>query len=187
VNCCWTITDIFRANSVIVRNSIHQAVSQGRADVTPVFISDVPLLFERRLLKLDVAMVTVSPPDRHGFCTLATNVDTALSAVTSAEHVIGELLRIIVLRLTKTVAWFVLHKRIVIFASLTSVLWFILPVSLRACSLYYCSLPARRTMTLLIDKAWNLISLRNTNRRFHKPFFSIFLLPIRLFSFSFFF
>jgi len=85
------MTDIFRTNSVMIGNNIRAAVDDGRADVIPIFLSDVPLLFDHRLLKLDVAMVTVSPPDRHGFCTLATNVDTAVSAVSSAARVIGKL------------------------------------------------------------------------------------------------
>ena len=84
------VTDIFRTNSVVIGSNVSEAVDAGRADVIPIFLSDVPLLFERGLLKLDVGMVTVSPPDSHGFCTLATNVDTALSAVTSARHVIGK-------------------------------------------------------------------------------------------------
>jgi len=74
---------------MIVGDDSRMAVDEGRVDVIPVFLSAVPLLFKRGLLKLDVAMVTVSPPDSHGFCTLTTNVDTALSAVISAKHVIG--------------------------------------------------------------------------------------------------
>ena len=57
-------TDIFRANSVIVGDNIRAAVDDGRADVIPIFLSDVPRLFTGRLLTLDVAMVTVSAPDR---------------------------------------------------------------------------------------------------------------------------
>lgn len=80
---------IFRSNSVFIGDNCREAVNAGRADFTPIFLSDVPLLFERGYKKLDVALVTVSPPDNHGFCTLSTSVDTALSAVLTAKHVIG--------------------------------------------------------------------------------------------------
>lgn len=83
------IPGIFRSNSVFIGDNCREAVNAGRADFTPIFLSDVPLLFERGYKKLDVALVTVSPPDNHGFCTLSTSVDTALSAVLTAKHVIG--------------------------------------------------------------------------------------------------
>jgi len=51
----------------------------------------MPLLFERGLKKIDVALVTVSPPDNHGYCTLSASVDISLAAVKMAKHVIGEL------------------------------------------------------------------------------------------------
>jgi len=84
------LLDIFRSNSVFIGDNCRQAVNEGRGDFIPIFLSEVPLLFERGLKKLDVALVTVSPPDNHGFCTLSTNVDTALAAVRTAKHVIGQ-------------------------------------------------------------------------------------------------
>lgn len=71
----------FRLNSLFVGPNVRKAVNSGLADFTPVFLSEVPLLFRRGLLPLDVAMVQVSPPDRHGYCSLGVSVDTSLAAV----------------------------------------------------------------------------------------------------------
>jgi len=55
--------------------NLRDAVERGDADYVPMFLSEVPGLFRRRILPIDVAMVHVSPPDRHGFCSLGTSVD----------------------------------------------------------------------------------------------------------------
>lgn len=65
-------------------------VCQGRADYTPIFLSEIPLLFRRNLLPLDVALVQVSPPDKHGFCSLGTSVDITRAALQTAKFVIGQ-------------------------------------------------------------------------------------------------
>jgi acyl-CoA hydrolase len=80
----------FRLNSLFVSGSIRQAVSDGRADYVPVFLSDIPELFQRNILPLDVAIVSVSTPDRHGFCSLGPSVDIARSAVNAAKCVIAQ-------------------------------------------------------------------------------------------------
>jgi len=80
---------IFRSNSVFIGDNCREAVNSGRADFIPIFLSEVPLLFERGFKKLDVALVTISPPDNHGYCTLSTSVDTAAAAVLTAKHVVG--------------------------------------------------------------------------------------------------
>ncbi len=82
--------DSFHINSLFVSGSIRQAVNEGRADYVPVFLSEIPELFKRKILPLDVAIVSVSPPDRHGFCSLGTSVDIARSAVNSARSVIAQ-------------------------------------------------------------------------------------------------
>jgi acyl-CoA hydrolase len=69
---------------------LRAAVEAGRADFMPIFLSDVPLLFSSGRIPLDVALLQVSPPDRHGYCTLGTSVDTALAAAASARHVVAE-------------------------------------------------------------------------------------------------
>ena len=80
----------FRANALFVGGNIRQAVQEGRADYIPVFLSEVPLLFRRGILPIDVALVSVSPPDRHGFVSLGTSVDVARAAVETAKCVIAQ-------------------------------------------------------------------------------------------------
>lgn len=80
----------FRVNNFFVGANTRQAVEEGRADYLPVFLSEIPLLFRRGILPLDVALVQVSPPDRHGFCSLGTSVDIALAAVETAKYVIAQ-------------------------------------------------------------------------------------------------
>jgi len=80
----------FRVNALFVGANVRKAVQEGRADVTPVFLSDVPRLFRGGFLPLDVALVTVSPPDRHGICSLGVSVDTTRAAVQTARTVIAQ-------------------------------------------------------------------------------------------------
>lgn len=79
----------FYFNCLFVSDSLRAAVDERRGDYVPVFLSEISRLFERGFLPLDVAMVQVSPPDRHGFCSLGTSVDVARSAVRSAKCVIA--------------------------------------------------------------------------------------------------
>ena len=80
---------IFHFNSMFVSASLRQAVREGRADYVPVFLSEIPELFKQNILPLDVALVQVSPPDEHGYCSLGISVDIARSAVNCATHVIA--------------------------------------------------------------------------------------------------
>jgi acyl-CoA hydrolase len=80
----------FHMNSMFVSASIRQAVAEGRADYIPVFLSEIPELFKRNILPLDVAIVQVSVPDEHGYCSLGVSVDVARSAVNTAKHVIAQ-------------------------------------------------------------------------------------------------
>ncbi len=80
----------FHVNSLFVSGSIRQAVNEGRADYVPVFLSEIPELFKRKIIPLDVAIVLVSPPDRHGFCTFGPSVDIARAAVNAARYVIAQ-------------------------------------------------------------------------------------------------
>ncbi|HVT84055.1 MAG TPA: acetyl-CoA hydrolase/transferase C-terminal domain-containing protein [Chitinophagaceae bacterium] len=81
----------FHVNSLFVSTSVRSAVNEGYADYVPVFLSEIPELFKRNILGIDVAMVQVSPPDRHGYCSLGVSVDIARSAVNTAKHVIAVL------------------------------------------------------------------------------------------------
>jgi acyl-CoA hydrolase len=80
----------FRVNALFIGANVREAVQSGRADYTPVFLSEVPALFRRGILPLDVAMIQVSPPDRHGYCSLGISVDVAQAATQSARHVIAQ-------------------------------------------------------------------------------------------------
>lgn len=81
---------IFHFNSMFVSASLRQAVREGRADYIPVFLSEIPELFKQRILPIDVALVQVSPPDEHGYCSLGISVDIARSAVNTATYVIAQ-------------------------------------------------------------------------------------------------
>lgn len=80
----------FFMNSLFVSESNRKAVNSGMGDYVPVFLSEIPLLFTRNILPLDVAIVQVSPPDKHGYCSLGTSVDIARSAVSTAQKVIAQ-------------------------------------------------------------------------------------------------
>ncbi|HMW25694.1 MAG TPA: acetyl-CoA hydrolase/transferase C-terminal domain-containing protein [Ferruginibacter sp.] len=79
----------FHINSLFVPGPIRNAVAEGRADFIPVFLSDIPDLFKNNILELDTAIVQVSPPDRHGYCSLGVSVDIARAAVDSAKQIIA--------------------------------------------------------------------------------------------------
>jgi acyl-CoA hydrolase len=80
-----------RHNALFVGPNVREAVASGRADFTPVFLSEVPQLFADGTLAIDVALVQVSPPDDHGFCRLGLSVACALAAVQHARTVIAEI------------------------------------------------------------------------------------------------
>ena len=80
----------FRINSLFVSQNIRAAVNEGRADYVPIFLSEIPILFRRNILPIDVAFVQVSPPDKHGFCSLGVSVDIAGTAVKTAKYVIAQ-------------------------------------------------------------------------------------------------
>lgn len=79
-----------RVNSMFISGNVRKAVQEGRADFTPVLLSEYPLLFKRQVLPLDVALVHVSPPDEHGFCSLGVEVGLTKSPAESAHSIIAE-------------------------------------------------------------------------------------------------
>lgn len=83
--------DHFHLNTMFVSASVREAVNSGRADFIPVFLSEIPELFKRRILPLDGAIVQVSPPDSNGYCSLGPSVDVARSAVNTARYVIAQI------------------------------------------------------------------------------------------------
>jgi acyl-CoA hydrolase len=83
----------FRHRALFVGPNARAAVNEGRADYVPVFLSDIPRLFESGAKPLDAVLVNVTPPDAHGFCSLGVSVEAMQSAVRSARTVIAQLNR----------------------------------------------------------------------------------------------
>jgi 4-hydroxybutyrate CoA-transferase len=83
--------DAFRHNALFIGPNLRRAVREDRADFTPVFLSEIPRLFRSGLLPLDVALIQVSPPDQHGFCSLGVEVGCTLTAAQLAPIVIAEI------------------------------------------------------------------------------------------------
>ena len=79
------------SNSLFTSPQLRTAIAEGEAEFIPVFLSDVPGLFRSRRVPLDVAVVQLSPPDRHGCCSLGTSVDTARAAVDTARIILAEI------------------------------------------------------------------------------------------------
>jgi acetyl-CoA hydrolase len=79
-----------RVNTMFISANIRKAVNEGRADFTPVLLSEFPLLFKRGYLPIDVALVHVSPPDEHGFCSLGIETGLTKSPAESARIIIAE-------------------------------------------------------------------------------------------------
>jgi acyl-CoA hydrolase len=80
-----------RSISLFTGAPLRPAIDRGDADFVPIFLSDIPSLFLRRQVPLDVALLQVSPPDAHGYCTLGTSVDTALAASQAARCIVAEI------------------------------------------------------------------------------------------------
>lgn len=83
--------DSFYFNSLFVSDNVREAINSDRGEYIPIFLSEINKLFEKQILKLDVALVHLSPPDKHGFCSLGTSVDVARSAVLHAQKVIAQI------------------------------------------------------------------------------------------------
>ena len=80
----------FRHNAMFIGGNVRKAVNEGRADYTPVFLSEIEGLFETGAMPIDVAIIHVSPPDAHGYCSLGVGVDTTMTAVKCAKYVVAQ-------------------------------------------------------------------------------------------------
>ncbi len=80
----------FRHNAMFIGGNVREAVNEGRADYTPVFLSQVEDLFESGDMPIDVALIQVSPPDAHGFCSFGVGVDATLTAARAARFVVAQ-------------------------------------------------------------------------------------------------
>lgn len=82
--------DSFFMNSLFVSQNVRKIINGDHGDYVPIFLSEIPILFDKNILPLDVALIHVSEPDKHGFCSLGTSVDIARSAVKNAKHIIAQ-------------------------------------------------------------------------------------------------
>ena len=80
----------FFVNSLFVSKNVRDIVNTEQGDYVPVFLSEIHLLFKNNILPIDVALIHVSPPDKHGFCSLGTSVDIVRSAIKNAKLVIAQ-------------------------------------------------------------------------------------------------
>jgi acyl-CoA hydrolase len=80
----------FRHNAMFIGGNVREAVNEGRADYTPVYLSEVEELFESGAMPLDVALIQVSLPDSHGYCSFGVGVDTTLTAARYARYVVAQ-------------------------------------------------------------------------------------------------
>lgn len=83
-------SDHFRYNTFFIGDNVRESVAAGLADYTPVFLSEVPHLFRSGKAPLDIALIQVTPPDAHGFCSFGVSVDIVKAAAESARQVVAE-------------------------------------------------------------------------------------------------
>lgn len=84
------MTGHFRHNAMFIGGNVRAAVNEGRADYTPIYLSEIEALFESGQMPLDVALIQVSPPDDHGYCSLGVGIDTTMTAAKNARFVIAQ-------------------------------------------------------------------------------------------------
>lgn len=84
------LRDSFHVNSFFIGPNVRHTLAAGNGSYTPVFLSEVPLLFKRNIVPLDVALIHVSVPDRHGYCSLGVSVEAVLAAIDNAKCVIAQ-------------------------------------------------------------------------------------------------
>ncbi len=81
----------FRHNALFIGQNVREAVNDGRADFTPIFLSEIPGLFYQGILPIDVALIHVSPPDEHGFCSFGVGVECTKPATEVAKVIIAQI------------------------------------------------------------------------------------------------
>ncbi len=81
----------FHVNSFFVGSNVRHTLQAGNGSYTPVFLSELPILFKRNIIDIDVTLIQVSPPDKHGYCSLGTTVMATLAAIENGTHVIAQI------------------------------------------------------------------------------------------------
>ena len=82
------LSDSFHVNSFFIGKNVRHTLAAGNGSYTPVFLSELPYLFRKKVLPLDVVFIHVSPPDIHGYCSLGVSVEATLAAIENAKIVI---------------------------------------------------------------------------------------------------
>ena len=85
------LKDSFHVNSFFIGKNVRHTLKEGNGSYTPVFLSELPLLFKRNIIDLDIALIHVSVPDRHGYCSLGVSVEATLAAIDNAKIVIAQI------------------------------------------------------------------------------------------------
>jgi acyl-CoA hydrolase len=80
----------FHVNSFFIGANVRHTLKAGNGSYTPVFLSELPLLFRKKVLLLDIAFIHVSPPDTHGYCSLGVSVEASVAAIENAKTVIAQ-------------------------------------------------------------------------------------------------
>ena len=83
--------DSFHVNSFFIGKNVRHTLKAGNGSYTPVFLSELPNLFKKNIIPIDVALIQVSPPDKHGYCSLGVSVEATLAAIDNAKHVIAQI------------------------------------------------------------------------------------------------
>jgi acyl-CoA hydrolase len=81
----------FRHNAMFIGSNVRDAINEGRADYTPIYLGEIEELFESGAMPIDVALLELSPPDTHGFCSFGVGVDTSLTAAKCARYVVAQI------------------------------------------------------------------------------------------------
>lgn len=84
------LVDSFHVNSFFIGANVRHTLKAGNGSYTPVFLSELPRLFRKNVLPLDVAFIHVSPPDRHGYCSLGVSVEATIAAIENAKIVVAQ-------------------------------------------------------------------------------------------------
>ncbi|KHJ96573.1 hypothetical protein OESDEN_03463 [Oesophagostomum dentatum] len=90
-----------RSNCLFLCGNLRPLVKEGHADYIPIFLSDMPTYFHNKSFPVDVALISVSPPDKLGYCSIGVNVDTSLAAIENAKKIIGRLCFIFIRKILK--------------------------------------------------------------------------------------
>jgi len=85
------LKESFHVNSFFLGSNVRHTLQAGNGSYTPVFLSELPILFKRNIIDIDVTLIQVSPPDKHGYCSLGTTVMATIAAIENATHVIAQI------------------------------------------------------------------------------------------------